>query len=118
MPRIIIPIGLAALCGFLALTLVEPYGPDREHWDNPIFWKYAYSGICVACAALGFFYPKHAWTYGVAAMGVQGLPALLANLDAELIAVSLAVLAAISVPPALAGVVGAWATRRRNPAYS
>lgn len=112
MGKSIVPVLIAAGLGALSWLLVEPAGVDQEHWDNPLYWRYAYTGICLGCAVLGYFFSRLAWTYGIVAVWVQGLPLLLANLDAELLAVSAAMLALISVPPALAGVIGAGLGRR------
>lgn len=108
MGKSVFPILLAASLGALAWLLVEPAGVDQEHWDNPLYWRYAYSATCLGCAALGYFFPRHAWMYGIVAVWIQGLPVLLFNLHAELIVVSIAMLAIVSVPPALAGVIGAY----------
>lgn len=107
-----LPFAIALILGILAWVLVEPYGPNQAHWDNPSYWRFAYPAICIGCGVLGFFFVKHAWSYGFIAMGVQGLPPILANLDAELVGVSIMLLAVMSIPPALAGLLGSWIQRR------
>lgn len=112
MVKRILPLVIAVILGILARVLIEPHGPDQEPWDNPIYWQLAYPAICIGCAVLGFFFSRNAWAYGFLAMGIQGLPAILANLDAELVGVSIILLAVLSVPPVLAGLLGSWLQRR------
>ena len=114
MNKIAIPVLIAAVFGALAYFLIEPYGADQEHWDNPLFWRYAYTGICIGCVVLGFYFPAHAWLYGIVSIWVQGLPVILGNLNAELIGVSIFLLGIISIPPALAGLLGAFIGKRRG----
>jgi hypothetical protein len=107
-----IPYVIAAGIGLLALLLIAPAGPDQEHWDNPIYWTFAYPAICITCAALGYLFPPNAWTYGFIATWAQALPALITSLDAELFAVSIYLLGFVSTLPALAGFLGGWIGRR------
>ena len=112
MSKKFLPFILALGLGVLAWLLIEPYGPDQEHWDNPAYWRFAYPAICVGCAVLGFLFPRNASVYGFMAMSVQALPPILANLDAELVGTSILMLIALSIPPALTGLFGAWIKRR------
>ncbi len=106
-----LPFFIALAFGAIAWFLVEPAGVDREHWDNPIYWQIAYPAICLGCGFLGYLFQKQAWVYGFAAMGIQGLPQILTNLDAELIVVSIMMLAVLSLPPTLAALFGSWIKR-------
>ena len=106
---------MAGVIGAAALILIEPHGPDQEHWDNPIYWRFAYPAICIGCGALGFFFRKYAWAYGLIAVWIQGLPAIVANHGAEFIAVSIFLLGLVSIPAVLAGLLGAWVGRRIAP---
>ena len=103
-----IPFILALSLGLLALILIEPFGPDNEHWDNPVYWHFAYPAICIACGVLGFFLHRLAWSYGPIVICAQGLPSVLINLDAELIVVSITMLVILSFPPLLTGLAGSW----------
>ncbi len=114
MSKVVIPILIAAALGAAAYLLIEPYGIDQEHWDNPLFWRYAYPGICIGCVVLGFYFPVYAWLYGVVSIWVQGLPIILGNINAELVGVSIVLLGVISIPPALAGLLGAYIGKRRG----
>ena len=112
MAKHLIPWLLAIIIGVLLLYLVEPYGPNQEHWDNPIYWQFAYPLTCIACIALGYFFPKNSWLYGILIVLIQALPAVITNPGSELIAVSIIALLFISVPPMLSGIFGAWMQKR------
>ena len=107
-----LPYAIAAGIGLVALMLVDPAGPDHEHWDNPVYWPYVYPAICVLCGVLGYFFPSNAWTYGFITTWAQAIPALITGLDAELFAVSIYLLGFVSALPALAGFLGGWTGRR------
>lgn len=109
---VVIPILLAAAAGGLALLLIQPVGADQEHWDNPAFWTIAYPILCAVCGILGYWFRRSAWIYGFIAIGIQGLPVILVNLDAELVGVSIISLVVISIPPSITGMVGAWIGRK------
>ena len=112
MSKRIVPFALTLILGILSWFLVEPYGPNQEHWDNPIYLQLAYPAICIGCAVLGFFFSRNAWAYGFLAMGIQGLRPILANLNAELIGVSIFLLVILSIPPVLTGLLGSWIRSR------
>ncbi len=112
--KTLIPYILVALLGLLVLVGVEPSPPNNEHWDNPIYWYYAYPFLCVACGGLGYFFPKNSWSYGFIAMWVQAIPALVENINAELIGVSVLLLLLLCLPPALSGILGGWIKRRHT----
>ena len=110
----LLPHAIAIAIGITIWFLVEPYGPNQEHWDNPIYWKFVYPAICIACILLGFVFSNKSWIYGLLIIVAQALPAMIKNLDAELIGVSFILLLIISIPPGLSGLIGSYIRSRYN----
>ena len=80
----------------------------REAWDDPAWFMYALPALFVALVVLGFFFPRNSSLYGPLAMSGQTLALLFsAKGGLSLLPVGLVLMAVMSLPFVLAGLLGA-----------
>ena len=80
----------------------------REAWDDPAWFMYALPALFVSLVLLGFFFPRNSSLYGPLAMSGQTVALLFsAKGGLSLLPVGLVLMAIMSIPFVLAGLIGA-----------
>jgi hypothetical protein len=84
-------------------------GHRREAWDSDLYWAAGYPAAMLACAALGFFFPRSTWRWALTLFLSQyAAMAILAGEIGNLWPIGLALLAVLSLPGMLFARGGAW----------
>jgi len=102
-----LPSVLAAVAGAAIWTATMILAGGREPWDTGLYWTAAYPLAVTVSAVLGYLSPRKPWRWAVILMLMQLLVMFAAGSDLSLLPLGLAVLAVLSAPPALAGVLAA-----------
>lgn len=107
--------GIAAAAGLGACVWIVMAKRSAGHdaWDDVEYFTWGLPLIGLGCLVLGYWAPHRAWRYGAVAMATQAAGLLLGGGFGNLWPVSVLLVMAIALPMMLAGLVGAWARRRR-----
>ena len=102
----VLPYILSALSGLGLWALTAVATGKHEPWDASSYWTVSYPLAIIGSAILGFFFPQKPWRWAVSLMLMQ-LVVIATGSDLSLLPLGLVMLAVLSVPPALAGVLAA-----------
>ncbi len=104
---------VAAIAGGVLLWIVVATASGgSEAWDAPIYWTTAYPGTIILAGILGYLVPHRAWRWGLTAMWVQGVMAVLGGAGLNLFPLAMIMLSILSIPPVVAALLGGWLRRR------
>ena len=99
------PYILSALSGLGLWALTAAATGKHEPWDASSYWTVSYPLAIIGSAILGFFFPQKPWRWAVSLMLMQLVAMIATGSDLSLLPLGLVMLAVLSVPPALAGVL-------------
>ncbi len=95
----------SALAGLALWIATSGLTGRREPWDAPEFWSQGYPLAIALAAALGALWPGRSWVWGVVVMGMM-VPVMAWNGSGlSLLLPGAVVLAVLSLPPSLAGLL-------------
>jgi len=101
----VLPYILSALSGLGLWALTAAATGKHEPWDASSYWTVSYPLAIIGSAILGFFFPQKPWRWAVSLMLMQLVVMIATGSGLSLLPLGLVMLAVLSVPPALAGVL-------------
>ena len=101
----VLPYILSALSGLGLWALTAAATGKYEPWDASSYWTVSYPLAIIGSAIVGFFFPQKPWRWAVSLMLMQLVVMIATGSDLSLLPLGLVMLAVLSVPPALAGVL-------------
>jgi hypothetical protein len=102
-----LPCILSALSGLGLWALTAAATGKHEPWDASSYWIVSYPLAIIGSAILGFFFPQKPWRWAASLMLMQLVVMIATGSDLSLLPLGLVMLAVLSVPPALAGMLAA-----------
>lgn len=106
---------LAAFTGAAVWIAIALASGRREAWDSSAYFALGLPLLCAGCFILGWRFRRAAWRWGVAAMAGQLAVLVASSREFGLLPLGVIAFAVLSVPAAMAGMLGAWAGRRFAP---
>ncbi len=110
-------LAVAASTGFCLWLAASWLSHQREPWDSSVFWFVAYPLAILACALLGYKFPRHSWRWVVALFASQFAAMCVLNQElGNLWPLGLALFAVMALPGFLIAKVAARFGAARNAA--
>jgi len=98
---------LSAAMGVALWIMVAMVTGNREPWDANVYWTGAYPLAVIGSAFLGYLFPEKAWRWAAVVMLMQLVVMTIRGSDLSLWPLALIVLAILTIPPALVGMLAA-----------
>ena len=98
---------LSGMTGLALWTMTAIATGKREPWDAETYWTVSYPLAVFGSAILGFLFPERAWRWAAMLMLMQFVVMIAMGSGLGLWPLSLIVLAVLTAPAALAGVLAA-----------
>ena len=98
---------LSAAMGLALWIMVAMVTGKREPWDANVYWTGAYPLAVIGSAFLGYLFPEKPWRWAAMVMLMQLVVMTIRGSDLSLWPLALIVLAILTIPPALAGMLAA-----------
>lgn len=101
--RTFVPVLFAAVVGAALWLAASLLTGKREAWDAGSYWVVVYPLCILACAYLGYVYPKHPWRWALVLFAAQFLAMCVLNRElGNLWPLGLVLFAIIALPGVLA----------------
>jgi len=98
---------LSGMAGLALWGMTAAVTGQREPWDASSYWTVSYPLAILCSALLGLLFPERAWRWAAILMLMQFVVMIAMGSDLGLLPLGLIVLAILSAPAALAGVLTA-----------
>lgn len=74
-------VAIAAVVGMALWFAASLVSGEREPWDGSFYWVFAYPLAVLACAFLGYLYPRRPWRWPLVLFAAQFVAMCLRNAE-------------------------------------